>query len=309
MVMGAGAVGGYYGAVLCRSGADVTFVARGAGLAAIRESGLRVESVTSGRFVVHPPAFERPQEAAPPDLALFCVKGYDNVSAIELLGPAVGENTAVLTLQNGVGSADELGAAFGREKVLLGVTYVDAVRTEPGVVREDGGPCNIVFGEQDGSRSERALAVLEALRCAGIAAELSDDAPKALWEKLTYICALSGMTCITRSSFTEVLETPVTKDMTWRVMCEVDAVAKARGVRLGEGFVDGVMSQFVESRGEMMSSMYNDLQMGNPLEVNVLNGAVSRIGKEVGVPTPANDFITACLTPAHVRALLTREAV
>ena len=308
MVMGAGAVGGYYGAVLSRAGMDVTFIARGEGLAAIRGSGLRVESVTSGSFMVHPAAFERPEEAEVPDLVLFCVKGYDNAAAIELLRPAVGESTTVLTLQNGIGSADELGAALGHEKVLLGATYVDAVRLEPGVVREDGGPCNIVFGEEDGSRSDRAVAVLDALQGAGIAVELSDDMPKSLWTKLTYICGLSGMTCITRSGFPEVLDTPATRAMTLTVMREVVAVAEARGIRLGDGFADEVLAQFVEARGEMMSSMYNDLQSGNPLEVSVLNGAVSRIGKEAGVPTPANDFITACLTPAHNRAVQARQA-
>ncbi len=308
MVMGTGAVGGYYGAVLCRAGMDVTFIARGAGLAAIRERGLRVESVTSGCFVVHPAAFERPEEAETPDLALFCVKGYDNAAAIELLRPAVGGGTAVLTLQNGIGSGDELGAALGHDKVLLGATYVDAVRLEPGVVREDGGPCNIVFGEQDGSRSGRAVAVLDAMRGAGIAVELSDDVPKSLWSKLTYICGLSGMTCITRSPFPEVLETPATREMTLTVMREVVAVAEARGVDLGEGFAESAMAQFVEARGQMMSSMYNDLMSGNPLEVNVLNGAVSRIGRQVGVPTPANDFITACLAPAHNRAARARQA-
>ena len=131
MVMGTGAVGGYYGAVLSRAGMDVTFIARGEGLAAIRERGLRAESVTSGSFVVHPAAFQKPAEAEVPDLVLFCVKGYDNAGAIELLRPAVGDCTTVLTLQNGIGSGEELGAAFGREKVLLGVTYVDAVRMDP----------------------------------------------------------------------------------------------------------------------------------------------------------------------------------
>ena len=307
MVMGAGAVGGYYGAVLSRAGMDVTFIARGEGLAAIRGSGLRVESVTSGSFMVRPAAFERPAEAEVPNLVLFCVKGYDNAHAIELLSPAVGESTTVLTLQNGIGSADELGAALGHEKVLLGATYVDAVRLEPGVVREDGGPCNIVFGEQDGSRSDRAVAVLDALQGAGIAVELSDDVPKSLWTKLTYICGLSGMTCITRSGFPEVLDTPATRAMTLTVMREVVAVADAGGIHLGDGFADEVLAQFIEARGEMMSSMYNDLQSGNPLEVGVLNGAVSRIGKEAGVPTPANDFITACLAPAHNRAVQARQ--
>lgn len=306
LIMGSGAVGGYYGSVLYRAGEDVTFVARGSHLRAIEENGLKVESVTSGDFVIHPNVVGRPDFVVSPDLVLFCVKGYDNAEAIEDLKSTIGESTAILTLQNGIGSGTELGAAFGQGKVLLGVTYVDAVLKEPGVIGEDGGPCNIVFGEECGDNSPRALAVYDVLQGAGIATELSTDVTKALWSKLVYICALSGMMCITRSSFTDVLNTPATLDMTWKVMREVVTVARARGIDLEEGFVDRVMAQFTEADGMMMSSMYSDLQRGNPLEVNVLNGALSRIGDVTDVPTPANDFITACLTPAHNRAVQAR---
>ena len=153
--MGSGGVGGYYGALLFRSGQDVTFVARGEHLDAIRDQGLRVESVTSGDFTVHPPATDRPSGAWKADMVLFCVKGYDNAGAIATMGPALGADTSVLTLQNGIGSGDELASAFGDKSVLLGLTYINAVRRGPGVVAELGGACNIVFGEEDGGLTPR----------------------------------------------------------------------------------------------------------------------------------------------------------
>ena len=306
LVMGSGTVGGYYGAVLHRGGHEVTFVARGEHLDAIRQSGLRVESVTSGDFTIHPPVTDSPEGSWLPELVLFCVKGYDNAEAIELVRPAVGEGTSVLTLQNGLGSGDELASAFGHDKVLLGVTYVDAVRKAPGVVVEEGGPCNVVFGDADGSRSPRAVAVYEALEGAGISVELSSDVEVALWSKLIYVCAWSGMICITRASFAEILGTPEAEDLTWRVMREAEAVAGAKGVNVDGDLVERTMERFRATDGPSISSMYEDLKRGGRLEVEVLNGAVARLGKEVGVETPANELIAACLMVAHNRAVARR---
>jgi 2-dehydropantoate 2-reductase len=308
LVMGSGAVGGYYGALLSRAGHDITFVARGEHLEAIRRSGLRVESVNSGTFTIAPRATDRPDGSWTADLSLFCVKSYDNARAISAMGPAVGEGTSILTLQNGIGSGDELGAAFGRERVMLGVSYVDGVRSAPGVVGEEGGPANIVFGEQDEVATPRAEAVRAAMEGAGINVGLSSKVGRDLWSKLVYICALSGMTCITRAPFADVLSTPETLDLTWRVMREVKAVADARDAGLAPDVVESTMALFEEAGGRLTSSMFTDLERGNPLEVDVLNGAVARLGKELGVATPVNDLITACLTPAHKRGAARRPA-
>lgn len=299
LVMGSGAVGGYYGALLFRAGHDVTFVARGEHLEAIRERGLRVESVNSGTFTITPKATDHLDGSWTADLVLFCVKSYDNARAIGVMGPAVGEGTSILTLQNGIGSGDELGAAFGRERVMLGLSYVDAVRRASGVVGEEGGLANIVFGEQDGASTPRADAVRAVMEAAGINVRLSSNVGRDLWSKLVYICALSGMTCITRAPFAEVLSTPETLDLTWRVMREVKAVAGAADAGLAPDVVESTMAAFEEAVGRLTSSMFTDLERGNPLEVDVLNGAVARLGKELGVATPVNDLITACLTPAH----------
>ena len=303
LVMGSGAVGGYYGAVLHRGGHEVTFVARGEHLDAIRQSGLKVESVTTGDFTIHPPVTDRPDGSWTPDLALFCVKGYDNAEALDLMRPAVREGTSVLTLQNGLGSGDELASAFGQEKVLLGVTYVDAVRKAPGVVVEEGGPCNIIFGEADGSRSPRAVAVYETMKASGISVELSSDVQVALWSKLIYVCAWSGMICITRASFAEILGTPEAEDLTLRVMREAEAVARAKGVNVDRDLVERMMERFRATDGPSISSMYEDLKRGGRLEVGVLNGAVARLGGELGVETPVNGFIAGCLMVVHNRAV------
>lgn len=302
VVMGAGAVGGYYGALLHRSGQEVVFVARGEHLRAVRARGLRVESVSDGAFTIPAVATDRLDGAWKAELALFCVKSYHNPAAIEALRPAVGPNTPILTLQNGIGGGDELAAAFGPEKVLLGASYVNAARTAPGEVAELGGGNRIAFGEPDGRLTPRAKKAHDVFKAAGIDAVLSVNVKKSLWEKLVYICALSGMTCLTRVSFSEVLRTPQTLDLTWRVMREAAAVGRAYGVALNERVAEATMQAFRAAEEELISSMYLDLQRGNRLEVGVLNGAVSRIGNEVGVDTPVNDIIAACLTIADNRA-------
>ncbi len=303
LVMAAGAVGGYYGSLLARAGNEVTFVARGDNLDAIRRRGLKVNSVNSGDFTVRGNAVESFDGSWTADLLLFCVKGYQNALAIETIAPAIGDGSTILTLQNGIGSGDDLSAAFGFDKVLLGAAYVDAAHPEPGVFDEFGGACRIVFAEQDGRPSARRSEILQTLQSAGIESEIAKDIDVALWNKLVYICGLSGMTCITRSSFKEVLETPQTAELTHRVMEEAATVGRAAGVNLAEDVVETTMAHLFEEKDGLVSSMHADLNAGKPLELANLNGKVSQLGRELDVPTPLNDFITACLTPAHNRAV------
>ena len=306
LVMGSGGVGGYYGAVLYRAGHDVTFVARGDHLEAIQRDGLRVESAGSGNFTIHPTATNKPDSSHAADLVLFCVKGYDNDGVIPLMAPAVAAHTSILTLQNGIGSGDVLAQAFGAKKVLLGATYIDAEKTAPGAVAETGRVREIVFGAESGDRSDKAVAVRDALVSAGVDVDLTDAVTSELWAKLVYICALSGMMCITRGTFPEILANPGTEQMTWAAMREVEAVAEARGIALRPQVVEQTMDRFRQVKANGISSMYLDLQRGGPLEVGVLNGAVSRFGKEYSVATPINDFIAACLTIAHDRGVKSR---
>lgn len=302
LIMGTGAIGGCYGGLLARSGEDVVLLARTANLRAIRERGLRVESDTFGDFTVQPEAVDMLDGTWTADLVLFCVKGYHNEQAMSDVLPAVGEGTTVLTLQNGIGSGEQLANHFGAEKVLLGAAYIDAERIEPGVFAQRGSPPRIVLGEENGELSERAQAIADVLRRANIETEVSPNVLTALWSKLVYICALSGMSCITRASFSDVLETPETYSMTMQVMEEALKVGQASGVPLDDGLPESVMAGFLEEKGGLISSMHTDLMAGNPLEASLINGAVTRIGEEVGVPTPANSFISACLTIADNKA-------
>jgi len=303
LVMGPGGVGGYYGGVLSKSGHDVTLVARGEHLDAIARDGLRVESLNSGNFTARPGVTDRPGREHTPDLVLFTVKGYDNETAIELIRPAVGTDTAVLTLQNGIGSGDQLGAALGAEKILLGATYIDGDKKGPGHVTETGKSPLVVFGEQDGRATDRAEAIRAAFADAGVPVELSLNVEKSLWEKLVYITGWSGMICCTRTFFPEIFETPEAEAMTRTVMGETFAVARARGIDLPDDIVNTTLDQFRDVGDDPVSSMFADLRKDGRLEVEVLNGAVSRMGRDAGVPTPGNDFITACLLVPHNRAL------
>ena len=303
LVMGPGGVGGYYGGVLSRDGHDVTLVARGEHLEAIARDGLRVESLNSGNFTARPSVTDRPGEEHTADLVLFCVKGYDNETAIELIRPAVGPDTAVLTLQNGIGSGDQLGAALGADRILLGATYIDGNKRGPGFVTETGKSPLIVFGEQDGRITDRAERIRAAFADAGVPIELSSNVEKALWKKLVYITGWSGMICSTRTFFPEIFDTPQAAAMTRTVMGETFAVARARGIDLEDGIVEATLDEFRDVGDDPVSSMFTDLRKEGRLEIEVLNGAVSRMGKEVGVPTPGNDFITACLLVPHNRAL------
>jgi len=302
LVVGAGGVGGYYGGVLSRSGEDITFVARGEHLRAILDRGLRVRSEASGDFTVRPGATERPDGSWKADVALFCVKSYHNEQAIQAMAPAIGDATAILTLQNGIGSGAELAEEFGRDKVLLGATYIDGWIESPGVVAEGGMTVRTVFGEEKGVETARAVRILEMFRRAGIEAELSTEVLDALWAKLLLICGLSGMSCITQGSIEAVLETPETRELTRRVLAEVEAAGRAKGVRFEDGIVDWTLAYLHDNRKTITSSMYLDMKAGKPLEVGVLNGAVSKAGREVGVETPVNDFITACLSVVDARA-------
>ena len=302
LIMGTGAIGGCYGGLLARGGEDVVLLARGDNLNAIRECGMQVDSETFGSFTVHPQAVDALDGSWTADLILFCVKGYHNEKALSDMSPAVGESTTILTLQNGIGGGDQIAKRFGSGSVLLGAAYIDAERTAPGIFAQRGSPPCIVLGEESGEETERAKAIADVLQCADIESEVSPNVLTALWSKLIYICALSGMTCITRASFSEVLETPETLGMTIQVMTEALKVGQTSGVPLDDGLVDSVMAGFQEEKGGLISSMHTDLMAGNPLEVSLINGAVARIGKEVGVDTPANSIIAACLTIADNRA-------
>jgi 2-dehydropantoate 2-reductase len=304
LVMGTGGLGGYFGGLLQRAGEEVIFVARGAHLRALQSTGLRVKS-PDGDFALPVHATDRGGEAGPVDLVLFAVKTYDVETAAEALRPAVGPETAILCLQNGVETEDRLGAMYGRGHVLGGVTYVSAVIEAPGVIAHTGPTGDIVFGEMDGRSTPRARAIETMLAGAGVETEMTGEILRRLWEKFVFICANAGMTATTRVSVGEVLAHAESHTMYRGLMEETAAVGVAKDIPL-DGVVGrqmAVAEQLVRGRGfDTRSSLYNDLAAGRRMELDALCGAVVRMGRERGVPTPLNFAVVAVLRPHERKA-------
>ena len=288
-VMGSGGVGGFYGGRLARAGAEVTFVARGRHLAAMREHGLLIENAAQGD--IHLPKVQvtdDPATIGPVDLVLVGVKLWDLEAAAKAFKPAVGPDTAVLSLQNGVIKDDILRRIFGDKAVMGGVGYVATHIARPGVIRQVGTLQRILFGEYDGKRSVRAQALLELALKAGLQAELSTDIRRTLWEKYTFLVGLSGTTATMRSTIGPIRTNPQTRAFLHDLMKEVVAVGRAHGVALPENYADERLAFADSVSPEMTSSMHHDLDSGNPLEVEWLSGGVVTLGAQVGVPTPVN---------------------
>jgi 2-dehydropantoate 2-reductase len=304
LVMGTGGLGGYFGGLLQRAGEEVIFVARGGHLRALQSTGLRVTS-PDGDFALPVHATDRGGEAGPVDLVLFAVKNYDFATAAEAIRPAVGPDTAILCVQNGVETEDRLAAMYSRGHVLGGVTYVSAVIEAPGVISHTGPTGDIVFGEMDGRLTPRVRAIEKMLARTGVSTEATGEILRRLWEKFVFICAGAGMTASTRVSVGEVLAHAESRAMYRGLMEEAAAVGVAKGIPL-DGVVErqiAVAEQLVKGGGyDTRSSLYNDLAAGRRMELDALCGAVVRMGREHGVPTPLNFAVVAVLRPHERRA-------
>ncbi len=298
-VMGAGSIGGYFGGMLARSGHDVTLIARGDHLAAIRRDGLRMQT-EAGDFVVSCSATENPADVGPVDLALLTTKTYHNAVSVPAMAPMVGTQTAILCLQNGIDSYRPLQEAFPTAAVLPGAAYIEAGRPTPGVVGQSGPVVRIVSGPirgADPEQGERATAICAAFRDAGVPAEASDDIAVTLWTKFLFIATMAGTTSLAREYINDLLPRPEWHKIIIGCMAEIEAAGRASGVDLAPDIVADTL-QYIESGGAAMrSSMHADLMAGRPMELETLNGAVTRVGEAVGVPTPINDVIYAALKP------------
>ena len=294
-IMGAGGVGGYFGARLAKSGCEVGFVARGTHLAAIRQNGLRVESQLGEIYLPEVRASDDPAAFGAPDFVFLCVKLWDTQPAVRVLAKVMGPQTAVLSFQNGVQKDDLLRKLLGEKAVMGGVAYIGAGIARPGVIRHTGTIQRLVFGELDGSRSQRAAALLEACTRAGIDAELSADIRRAIWEKFVFIVGLSALTSATRKTVGPVRSNAPTRALLLEIMQETVAVGRAHGVKLPADYAQKRLA-FVDSLPvEMTSSMHNDLEAGKRLELDWLSGGVVELGREVNVPTPMNRAVSAIL--------------
>ena len=308
-MVGAGGTGGYYGGALARAGNQVTMVARGPHLAAIRATGLQVNTVLLGDFHLDVDATDDMSSGGPVDLVIFAVKSYGTNAAIRDMGPLVGDDTMIISTQNGIDSERLLGEALGTEHVLGCAATVSAKIDAPGVVTQGGGPGSLVIGEMgsadlnaQGAVTERVNDLVERCKAAGLAAETHEDIVMAIWEKFIFICALSGMTALTRKPIGEIFAQPSTTEMYLQVLAEVAEVGRAEGVALPGDIAQNTLAATQAREPFIIGSMGHDLIAGNPIEIGQLNGRVVELGKKHGIPTPANFAIEAALKPHELGA-------
>jgi 2-dehydropantoate 2-reductase len=299
-VFGTGGVGGYFGGRLALAGADVHLTARGAHLEALRTSGLRVTS-PKGDFQIDLPATDDPSQVGPCDYVIFSVKSFDTDDAAARLPALMGDDTAIISFQNGVDNEEKIARVVGREHVMGGAAYIFSSIVEPGVVAHTGGPARIVFGEMDGSRSQRAERFLDTCRKASIDAELTDEIHRVLWDKFAFICAQAGLTAAVRLPIGDVR----TVDESWRafrgIVEEVCAVAAAEGIDLPTDTVNRHASFAEQLEPTGYSSLYDDLVNGRRMELEALHGTVVRQAHRHEISVPVSETIYAILRPWAVR--------
>ncbi|HEX6990154.1 MAG TPA: 2-dehydropantoate 2-reductase, partial [Bacillota bacterium] len=280
-VMGAGAIGGYYGALLQQAGHEVVFIARGEHLKAMQQRGLIIDSVHGSFHLMPVEATGDTAKVGPVDLVLFCVKSQDTRAAAEQCRPLVGAATAVLTLQNGVENDSVLAEVLGPDRVLVGACRISATIREPGVIHQPSPFRHITFAERDGRRSARAEAILGAFQEAGIPAEIGDDPRRVLWDKFLFLAPLAGVTAVTLAPVGIVRDTPEAWDMLVEAVAEVERVGRAQGVALPPDAVDRTLEAIRRAPADMKSSLQQDREKGRYLEVDALSGAVVRLGTQV----------------------------
>ncbi len=297
-IMAAGAVGGYFGARLAEAGHDVSFIARGKHLEAIRSHGLKVRSELGDIHLKNVNTTNDPTNVGPIDIILFAVKLWDTASSAQACKPMLADNTAVISLQNGVESSDVIAGQIGAKHALSGSAYISSVISEPGVIQHFGNFAKLVFGENNNEKSERAKAFLKACQESGIEAAIPDDIQTSLWEKFLNIGTLSGVTTASRSPIGKILADPEMATVYEAAMTEIAAVGRATGANLSVDVVERQM-EFAATKmpPDMTASTLKDLEKGSRLETPWLTGAVVRMGRELNIPTPVNETLYATIKP------------
>lgn len=301
-IVGTGGVGGYFGGLLAHAGHDVTFIARGDHLRAIRQEGLRVLSA-HGDFYVRPAqATDDGTGVGPVDWVIFTVKTYQAGPAMEAMRPLVGPDTSILTLQNGVETPESLASHYGQDRVVPGAVWVVSAVEAPGVIRQASPYRRLVFGESSGPANPRTRRLFDAFAPTGPQVEVAEDIHRVLWTKFLFIASFSGLSSVIRLPAEDVRALPETRAVLLAAMREVEAVARAKGVTLDADVVEKTMRFVDDLAPGTTSSMQRDADAGRRLEVDAMSGYLSRTGRETGVPTPAHDFIYAVLKPLDLRA-------
>ncbi len=296
-VIGAGGVGGAFGAALAKAGADVTFVARGAHLAAMRQNGLRIEGGRGDTHLTPTQATDDPSGIGPVDLVLFCVKLWDVETAGAAIVPLIGPQTAVIPLQNGIDAGERLAPILGKAALMGGVAQISATIAEPGVIRQTGSFMRLIFGELDRRISQRGQAFLALCQRAGFDATLSERIETELWMKFVLLASNAAITAATRQPVGGLRDDPDIAPYFAAAYQEVADLARAKGIALPADAVAKVVAGNRAAPPAMMASMAVDLIRGNRIELPWLSGKVVQLGRELGVPTPVHQLLYAMLKP------------
>jgi 2-dehydropantoate 2-reductase len=296
VVMATGGVGGYYGARLAAGGHDVYFIARGAHLTALRTNGLKLISANGDLHLRSVHATDEPVTVGTADIVIFAVKQYDTETVAKLVVPVIGDETAVISIQNGMDPRERLKSIVGREHVMGGTTYITGAKViSPGIITHTGTIARLVFGEYDGSVSMRGERFLDACKTAGIDAVFSADIGKEMWAKFALLSAFSGVSSMLRKAAGPIMSDPDTRKLLKDAIAETVAVAKAKGIDLGDDYVAKHGDFYGSIPPDTKSSMLMDLENGRRIELNWLSGAVAQFGDELGVPTPTHHAICGAL--------------
>ena len=293
-------MGGYFGAKLARSGQDVTFIARGAHLEAIRSRGLAIQSAQLGDFVARAPAESDTAKIGHVDVAIVSVKAYDNATALPMLKPLIGPETVVMTLQNGVDSVDDCAAIAGQTQVLGGTTYVATALEGPGLIVQTGVHRSIIFGEVFGDRARvtpRVQAIAEVLAAADIQVTPVPDARVPIWDKFVYLAAFAGFTGASRLAIGHIWKHPHVREMFYACCREIAAIARAEGVTISANRFETLEEYMTNIPPTTRSSLLIDLEQGKRIEVEALQGAAVRRAQKLGVPVPITSTLYALLKP------------
>ena len=296
-IMGAGAIGGYYGGRLAQSGHDVAFITRGEHLRAIRKSGLTLRGPAGDTVISGVQATEDAAQVAPVDVVLFCVKLYDTESAARAITPLLAKGGVCITLQNGVDAHERIGAIAGNDRVMGGLAFVSSLIEAPGVIRYKSKAPTIKFGETDGRISERATRFRDACVAAGIPAEVVPDIRAALWHKFVGLAVNASLTSLVRQPAGVCYHDDDILAHARMGFSEAAAIARALGVKLPEDIVEWQIRNHQNFPADMYASMYHDVARGRRLELESLSGYIVRKGRELGVPTPFHAMAYACLKP------------
>ena len=301
-VFGAGGVGGYFGGKLAQSGEDVSFIARGEHLKALQTNGLQVESDQGDFWLKSVQATGEPHDAGRMDVILVGVKAWQVSEAAQAMRPMVGPDTFVVPLQNGVEAPSRLAEVLGERHVIGGLCWISSFSPGPGQIRQGGIEPFIAFGEINNQPSHRCQYLKSVFHKAGVKAEIPADIQVATWEKFTFITAISGVGGVIRAPVGITRSLPETRQLLIGAMQEIQSVAEACQIYMSPDYVSRTIT-FIDSLPEgSQPSMQRDLTAGRPSELSDQNGAVVRLGRESGVPTPINAFLYASLLPQEKRA-------